>query len=142
MPTSAFERRAIRDSVRRVGRLSDSLVRIGPLSLGVDGILAWVPGVGEIYSSAAAMFILVQGARAGVPVPTLAAAGALLVCRTAITTVPLAGAAAADIFTAHRWAAAMIVAAIDRQLETAPDVGSPGDTRRWNWPRTPEVTQP
>ena len=117
MPMSPPDRRAIRDSVARVGRLSDSLLRLGPLSLGVDGIVSWIPGLGEIYSGAAAAFILVQGARAEVPVPTLAAAGAILACRTAITAVPLAGPVAADLFTAHRWAAAMIVRAIDRRLE-------------------------
>jgi hypothetical protein len=124
MSSSASDPRAIRDSIARVGRLSDSLLRFGAFSIGVDGILSWIPGLGEIYSAAAAAFILVQGARAGVSVPTLAAAGALLVCRTAITAVPLAGPAAADLFTAHRWAAAMIVRAIDRQLEATQDGGA------------------
>jgi hypothetical protein len=124
MSTSALDRRAIRDSVARVSRLSDGLLRLGVFSIGVDGILSWVPGLGEIYSAAAAAFILVQGARAGAPIPTLAAAGALLACRTAITAIPLAGPAAADLFTAHRWAAAMIVRAIDHQLEAGQDGGA------------------
>ena len=125
MNLSASERRAIRDSVARVGRLSDGLLRLGPLRLGVDGVLSWVPGLGEIYSAGAAAFILVQGARAEVPAQTLAAAGVLLACRTAVTAVPLAGPAAADLFTAHRWAAGMIVRAIDRQL-AAEDGAAPG----------------
>jgi hypothetical protein len=135
MPLSAPERLAIRDSVARIGRLSDGLLRLGPLRLGVDGILSWVPGVGEIYSAGAAAFILVQGARAEVPAATLAAAGALLAARTAITAVPLAGPAAADLFTAHRWAAAMIVRAIDRQLAADGDGGGWIDeapSRRWS----------
>jgi hypothetical protein len=135
MPLPDQERRAIRDSVARVGRLSDSLLRLGPLSLGLDGVLSWVPGLGEIYSGAAAAFILIQGARAGVPAPTLAAAGVLLACRTAITAVPLAGPAAADLFTAHRWAAAMIVRAIERQLGAGATGGPAGggrSARRWS----------
>jgi hypothetical protein len=131
MPTSDHQRRAIRDSVATVGHLSDSLLRLGPLSLGVDGILSWVPGLGEIYSFAAAAFILVQGARAEVPVSTLVAAGALLACRTAITAVPLAGPVAADLFTAHRWAAAMIVRAIDRRLESDRDGAERVPIRPW-----------
>ncbi len=107
---------SIRDSVRWVGRLSDSIVRLGPFSLGVDGILSWIPGVGEVYSVAAGAFIVLQGARAGVPATTLAAATALMACRTVVGGVPLAGAAIADVFTAHRWAAAMIAQAIDRRL--------------------------
>jgi hypothetical protein len=140
MSKSDHQRRAIRDSVATVGRLSDSLLRLGPLSLGVDGILSWAPGVGEIYSFAAAAFILVQGARAGVPFSTLVAAGALLACRTAITAVPVAGPAAADLFTAHRWAAAMIVRAIDRQLDAGQAGDPPTDQspiRRWTMRRAP-----
>jgi len=110
------ELRRIRDSVSWVGRLSDSIVRLGPFSLGIDGVLSWVPGVGEIYSTLAGAFIVLQGARAGVPLPTLALAAALLSCRTIISGVPVAGAAFADLFTAHRWAAAAIVRAIDRKL--------------------------
>ncbi len=116
MPPSDAELISIRDSVRWVGRLSDSIVRLGPFSLGVDGILSWIPGVGEIYSVAAGAFIVLQGARAGVPMGTLAAATALMACRTIVSGVPLAGAAFADVFTAHRWAAAMIARAIDRRV--------------------------
>ncbi len=113
---SARELEAIRDSVAFVGRLSDSIVRVGPFSLGVDGVLSWIPAVGEVYSAAAGGFILVQGARAGVPTRTLAAAGLLLGVRTLGNVVPLAGALFADVFTAHRWAARMVVEAIDRRL--------------------------
>jgi hypothetical protein len=115
MRPSDTQLQSIRDSVSWAGRLSDSIVRFGPFSLGVDGILSWIPGVGEIYSVLAGAFIVLQGARAGVPLTTLAAATALLSCRTIVSGVPVAGAAFADVFTAHRWAAAMIVRAIDRQ---------------------------
>jgi hypothetical protein len=113
--------RKIRDSVALVGRLSDSIVRLGPLSLGIDGVLSWLPGVGDVYSTVAGAFIVAQGVRAGVPAPTLLAAAALLGVRTIAGSVPLAGAAFADLFTAHRWAAAMIVHAIDRKLGVATD---------------------
>jgi len=107
----------IRDSVALVGRLSDGLLRLGPLSLGLDGILSWVPGLGEVYSTVAGAFILIQGARAGVPVSTLALAGGLMLCRTAVSAIPLAGPMAADLFTAHRWSARLIVGAIDREID-------------------------
>jgi hypothetical protein len=111
------ELRKIRDSVALVGRLSDGLLRLGPLSLGLDGILSWIPGLGEVYSTAAGAFILIQGVRAGVPVSTLALAGALMLSRTVASAVPLAGPLAADLFTAHRWSARLIVGAIDRELD-------------------------
>jgi hypothetical protein len=106
----------IRDSVAMVGRLSDGLLRLGPLSLGIDGVLSWVPGLGEVYSAAAGAFILIQGVRAGVPVTTLALAAGLMLSRTAVSAIPLAGPLAADLFTAHRWSARMVVGAIDRKL--------------------------
>jgi hypothetical protein len=55
-----------------------------------------------------------------VPTSVLGAAALLLIFRTAISAVPLAGAAAADLFTAHRWAAALIVRSIERRLGSEP----------------------
>ncbi len=106
----------IRDSVSRIGRLSDNLVRLGPFSVGLDGVLSWVPGVGEVYSVAAAGFILVQGVRARVPVHILLACAALMASRTAVSAIPLAGPAAADFFLAHKWSARLVVHAIERKL--------------------------
>ena len=113
---SPVELASIRDSVAFVGRLSDSLVRLGPFHLGVDGMLSWVPGLGELYSTAAAAFILVQGLRAGVSLPILLACAALMGSRTLVSAIPLAGPAAADLFTAHRWSAKLVVRAIDARL--------------------------
>ncbi len=124
---------AIRDSVAMVGRLSDGLFRLGPFSLGVEGVLSWVPGLGEIYGALAAAFLLIQGYRAGVPAPTLLLAAALMGGRTLITAIPIAGAAASDLLTAHKWAARLIVAAIDRRiaLRGAAMSSSEGGWRAW-----------
>jgi hypothetical protein len=115
---------SIRRSVETVGRLSDSLVHFGPFRLGIDGVLSWIPGVGELYSTAAAIFILVQGVRARVPAPVLLACAALMGSRTVIGAVPLAGPAVADLFLAHRLSARLVVKAIDKMLpaeaQTAP----------------------
>ena len=128
MSLTQAELRSIRDSVSLVGRLSDSIVRLGPFSLGVDGVLSWIPIVGEFYSAAAGLFILVQGARAGVPASVLAQAALVLGARTLGDAVPLAGPLFADVFTAHKWAANMVVAAIDKRL------GVPGrKDRRARW---------
>jgi hypothetical protein len=125
MMKSDAELRSIRDSVALVGRLSDSLVHIGPFSLGIDGVLSWVPGLGDLYSTLAGGFIVVQGARAGVPRTVLGGAALLIACRTVAGAVPIAGSAFADFFTAHKWAAAMIVRSIDERLG-APSSASPG----------------
>lgn len=129
---SVSELQAIRDKVAWLGRLSDGLVRVGPFRLGLDGALAWVPGLGELYSAGAATYILAQGVRAGVPAPTLAACAALLFGRTAITAVPLAGPLAADFLTAHRWSSRLVVRAIDAKLAAAGAPVKPS-RRRWTW---------
>ena len=114
--------------------MSDGLVRFGVFRLGVDGMLAWIPGVGELYSLAAGGFILYQGYRAQVPMKTLVTCAGLLLGRTTIGAVPIAGAIAADLFTAHRWSAKLVLKDIDRKLA---EMGSPvrreGFVRRmWN----------
>jgi hypothetical protein len=127
------ELRAIRDSVELVGKLSDGLVRFGPFSLGIDGVLSWIPGVGEIYNAGAAAFLLAQGARAGVPKGTLAVCGALMLTRTGVDAIPFAGAIASDLFTAHKWSAKLIARAIDKQLaaQGADPKGPQAQRRRW-----------
>ena len=127
------ELRAIRDSVERLGKLSDGLVRFGPFSLGIDGVLSWIPGVGEVYSAGAAAFLLVQGARAGVPSGTLAVCGAMMLARTGVDAIPIAGAIAADLFTTHKWSAKLIARAIDKKLaaEGADMRGPQAQRRRW-----------
>jgi hypothetical protein len=57
MNRSDAELRSIRESIDLVGRLSDSIVRFGPFSIGIDGVLSWIPGVGELYSLSAGAFI-------------------------------------------------------------------------------------
>ena len=106
----------IRDSVAIVGRLSDSLVRLGPFRLGVDGALSWIPGLGEAYSVIAGGFIIVQGLRAGVPLHILLLCAALMASRTTVSAIPFAGPLAADLFTAHRWSAKLVIRAIDAKL--------------------------
>src|ERR1700742_4472380 len=113
---SAGELARIRDSVAIVGRLSDSLVRLGPIRLGVDGGLSWIPGVGEAYSIIAGGFIIVQGLRAGAPLHILLLCAGLMASRTTVSAIPLAGPLAADLFTAHRWSAKLVIRAIDAQL--------------------------
>jgi len=115
------ELESIRRSVAQVGRLSDSLMRLGPLRIGLDGVLSWIPGVGEIYSTAAGAFILVQAARARVPLSVILVCAGLMSARTAVSVIPLAGPAAADLFRAHRWSARLVENAISRQLQSVPD---------------------
>ena len=107
---------AIRRSVERVGRFSDGLLRIGPFRLGAEAALSWIPGVGEAYGAAAAVFLLLQGLRAGAPLTTLTLCAALMGGRTLITAVPIGGPLAADALALHGLSARLIMAAIDAEL--------------------------
>jgi hypothetical protein len=120
----------IRKSVARIGELSDSLVHFGPFRIGLDGVLSWIPGVGEVYSMAAAAFILVQAVRARVPLHTLLACAALMASRTAVSAIPLAGPAAADLFLAHRWSARLVTRAIERKLLVMPTAATDAFDKR------------
>ena len=111
----------IRASIARIGKLSDSVIRIGPFGLGLDGLLAWVPLVpaGAIYSAGAGAFLLMQGWRARVPAATLGLAAVLLTARTAASAIgeealPLILVElGVDLFRAHKWTADMLLKAID-----------------------------
>jgi len=100
-------------------------VRFGPFRLGVDGVLSWIPGLGEAYSIIAGAFIVIQGFRAGVPLHILAICVGLMASRTTISAIPLAGPLAADLFTAHRWSAKLVVRAIDARLPLRAKTGGP-----------------
>jgi hypothetical protein len=97
----------IRASVLRTRRLADKIVGIGPFSIGIDGVLAWIPVVGLIYSVGAGGFLLLQGVRARVSAGTLAKMAGLLLADSATDLVPLpiVPGAADMLFTAHKWAA-------------------------------------
>jgi len=112
----------LRAGIARAGKLSDSLIRIGPLGIGIDGVLAWIPFIpaGAIYSALAGGYLLVQGRRAQVPLITLAQVLALVAARTAVTAIgeaalPLLFAElAVDLFRAHKWSADLLLKAIDQ----------------------------
>lgn len=59
-------------NVEGVKKLSDRVVGVGPFGIGLDGLLAFVPGVGAIYSVGAAGWLLRQAAKAKAKPATLA----------------------------------------------------------------------
>jgi hypothetical protein len=122
---------SIRKSVETVGRFSDGLLRVGPFRLGAEAALSWIPGIGELYGGTAATFLLVQGARARVPLGVLMITAALMFGRTLITAIPLAGPLAADALALHGLSARMICRAIDKRL--ARGESDAPDGRPWGW---------
>ncbi len=105
-----------RASIERIAHISDNLIGFGPFGIGLDGMLAWVPGVGEIYSLGAGAALVIQGYRARVPASVLIQAGLLVSVRTLSNVFPVLGGAFVDLFRGHRMAAKMLVRAIDDTL--------------------------
>jgi hypothetical protein len=106
----------IRLTVERTRKLSDRVVGIGPLGLGLDGVLAWIPGAGQAYSLVAGAVLLTQAVRARASAPTLLGMAALLLADSALSTAPIVGSAADMFFTGHKWAANILLKHLDETL--------------------------
>ena len=108
-----------RATIERIGRLSDDVVRLGPIRFGWDAVLEFIPVVGEVYSLGAGGWLLAAGRRAHAPAGALATAAALIGVRTAVGAfdlVPLVGLAGdllAGLFRGHRRAAKLLLRTID-----------------------------
>ncbi len=115
--------RKIYESLDTVKRLSDRIIGIGPINIiGLDGILAWFPGVDIVYSVLAGLFILFQGFRARCDFVTLVAAALVVAMDSGISAfdgiIPVipAGSIADTLFQGHLYAAHMIQKDIDKTM--------------------------
>lgn len=115
--------RRISDSLKRVKRLSDGLIKLGPVNLiGIDGLLAWlpIPGLNTAYSVGMGGFILWQGIRAQAGFGTLALASLAILADSGISVfddiIPFipAGSLLDTLFQGHLYA----VMLINRHVET------------------------
>ena len=95
--------------------LSDRLVGIGPFGIGLDGVLAWVPGLGTAYSLAAGGALILSGITGGASLGTLMRMGAYLAADSVSSTVPVAGWAIDTLFPAHLMAAKALQKDIEKR---------------------------
>jgi hypothetical protein len=89
----------------RIKQLSDRVVGVGPWGLGVDGVLAWIPVAGTVYSVGAAALLLNEAVQAGASRATLMRMAGYLGLDTVASGVPLVGWALDTLFTGHAFAA-------------------------------------
>lgn len=108
----------LRGSVERARKLSDRVIGVGPFSLGLDGVLAWVPGLGLAYSVGAGGFLLYQAMRAHARPATVAKMAAYLVADSLTDSIPipLAPAVVDMLFTGHKWAADELLRHLDQTI--------------------------
>ena len=92
-------------NAERIKRLSDRLVGIGPIGIGLDGILAWVPGANLIYSVGAGGLLIVEALGAKASAATLLRMATYLAVDSATSEVPIIGWAMDTLFPGHLMAA-------------------------------------
>jgi hypothetical protein len=112
-------------NAERVKRLSDKLVRIGPFGLGLDGLLAWVPGANLVYSVGAGGVLVAEGFAAGASAITLVKMSAYLLADSATSEVPILGWAIDTLFPGH------LLAAKALQTDIEARHGAPESREAW-----------
>jgi hypothetical protein len=113
----------IRQSVQRIRGVSDRMIGLGPLGIGMDGILSLVPipAIGVAYSGLAALALMLQAVRARASPGVLFHMGLLLVIDTMLdapagTPVgPISG-LLDTLFTGHKWSANLLLKHMDNTV--------------------------
>ncbi|MGR4863435.1 DUF4112 domain-containing protein [Caulobacter sp. LARHSG274] len=137
----ADPRRTAHQAWRRaetIKRLSDRLIGIGPFGLGLDGVLAWVPGAGLAYGLGAGGLLLYHGVQAKASPMTLARMAAYLAADNLSDTVPVLGWAVDTLFPGHLMAAKALQKDIEARHGPPDEVAlkrSAGKRRWTGWRR-------
>jgi hypothetical protein len=105
MPLTRADAHRIWITAEKIKRVSDGLLRLGPFSVGVDGLLAFVPVAGTAYSLAAGGWLILEALRARASGFTLARMIAYVGLRTLVSIVPIEGWLADFLFRGHMFAA-------------------------------------
>jgi hypothetical protein len=88
-----------------IKRLSDRLIGVGPIGIGLDGVLAWVPGANAAYSLGAAAVLGYHAWQARASLPTVARMAAYMLFDSSTSAVPVVGWAIDTLFPGHLMAA-------------------------------------
>lgn len=88
-----------------IKRLSDRLIGFGPVGIGLDGVLAWVPGANTAYSLGAAGVLAYHAWQARASMPTMARMAAYMLFDSSTSAVPVVGWAVDTLFPGHLMAA-------------------------------------
>lgn len=98
-----------RKGVEFWSRLSDRIIPLGPWGIGLDGLTAFIPGVGELYGTIAGVIILSYGVRVRASPLTLILMALILIIDVAIDVEPILGQALSALFLGHRLAALLLL---------------------------------
>src|SRR5215469_18701686 len=107
-------------TAERIKRVSDRLIGLGPFSVGLDGLLAWVPVAGTVYSLGAGAWLLMEGWRIKASAWTLARMLFYVGFRSLASVVPLEGWLVDFLFRGHMFAANALQKDIARRFGAPP----------------------
>jgi hypothetical protein len=124
--------REIWNQAELIKKLSDRIVSVGPFGIGLDGLLAFVPGANLIYGLSAGALLMVHAVRAEASVPTIARMAGYLAVDNLTDAVPFIGWAADALFPGHLMAAKALQKDIEKRFGPMAASGAP----RW-WSREP-----
>ena len=114
----------------RIARLSDRIVKVGPLNLGVDSVLALLPVGGGFYTIGLGAWLLYKGHQAQAAPSTLARMAAFVGVDALTATVPILGSAVDMLFPGHILAVRALRTDLERRYGPLP---SEGGARRGRW---------
>ena len=117
-------------------RVSDRLISIGPIGIGADGLTAFAPVVGTVYSAAAGAYVMWLGWKAGASPLTMARMLAYIAADTVSSDIPLIGQAFDLLFPGHLMAAKAL------QKDIARRHGPPVESMRNTGPARSAGAQP
>ncbi len=94
-------------SADTVKRLSDRIIGLGPFGIGLDGILAWVPGANLVYGVGAGLMLLAEGIQAKASSGTMTRMLAYILADnfSDLIPIPFAGSIVDMMFPGHLMAA-------------------------------------
>lgn len=107
-------------TAEKIKRAADRLVGLGPFSIGLDGLLAFVPVAGTLFSLGAGVWLLSEGVGARASAFTLLRMGVYVGFRTLVSIVPLEGWLVDVLFRGHMMAANALQKDIARRFGQPP----------------------
>lgn len=114
----------------RIARLSDRIVQVGPLNLGIDSALALLPVGGGLYTIGVGAWLVYMGWKAGASGTTLAKMTAYVGVDAVTAEVPLLGSVVDALFPGHILAARALKRDIEKRYGPIPPEPTQG-RRSW-----------
>ena len=118
-----------------IKRLSDRVIGLGPFGIGLDGILAWIPGANVVYGVGAGAMLMFEGLRAKASLGTLARMAMYIAADNMTDAVPLAG-QLVDTESGHQLSGArrVEVSAVGGESPCVGDIVGDGEPGHQQWP--------